>query len=168
MAVTALLNSCCEYVPCTECACFNLVEPLRFTYLDNADTDLVEIGSVTIDRIMGKPIVDGIVSSEYSLINYERKSSVIDGIPAAFSFFELDLNQFSELNETELIGTDINHLCLIHRNNSIVDTLEFKWSLKVTEIDQCCTCTSFPYDYIKYNGELLSKGTDSGAAIVRL
>lgn len=161
------ISSCTAPNECDECSCFNFVEPVRFSYLDEDNNDLLSNETIIIDSIRGVPIIDGEVSQIERNIDFQILNKVIEDSETSNYFCEM-LEEFATMNNSGFIGIDVNHTLLIFRNSNVVDTLEFKWIEKIVEGQTCCTCTTFPFEYLKYNGETITEGSDSGAAIIRL
>lgn len=140
--------------PCETCFCFDFADPVRLLYFDSDDNDLLTNGEVIIDSLTGYPIVDFEISKERIPLEYIITNQIA-GVELDNAFIDLKSNFITLLPyPSEIIpGLNENHEFYIHRNNSIIDTIEIKWNIVITPIDECCSCTHFPEEYRLHNGK---------------
>jgi len=175
--IIIVLQFACEKTvirECEDCVCFNFVEPLRISYQNSDNIDLISNGEIVIDSISGHIYFDKdtFLSEQLHNMEYDIKNWV--GLPEyrfKYSFIEMknELVGFylNYKNEISTKGIGVDHEFYIYTNIGI-DTINVRWDMILTPREGCCNdCVSFPYKYMKCNKIELIEGTETGAAIIR-
>lgn len=159
-----------EPTPCRACYCFSFVAPLRISYQDENGVDLLKQDGFTIDSMKGRILMEDFTRSEELVhMEYEQRNWVVnstDNHKYSFLDIENDLVGIS-VGDPRYPGIGEDHEFYIYLNSNEIDTFNVKWDQVSGPVDECCWCTGFKYDYLKYNQTVIEEGTDTGAGIVR-
>lgn len=148
----------CEY-------CFSYTSPLRFSILDNNNTNL-------LDPSLGNKLeINSIRTNNSTNINFELKST-IGGFETGFWFIEsIDRPKRAGCDDMLDCALCVNEECELYvsyLNSNEIDTLNVLYERNSIEDEDGCICTGYPLKYFKYNGIEIHDGNEkTGAAILR-
>jgi len=145
--------------------CFNYTSPLRITFLDRDDNNILNPNFATNIE------AETLQSSTVQDINFELKNS-IGGYSVGVWFLESieRPNRFgcSDWLDCVLCVNEECELYLSYVNSNKIDTLHVLYEKEITIDENNCKCGSYPLRYIKFNGDTITEfDNGTGAAIIR-
>lgn len=140
------------FISCSQpCECFSFAEPLRLAILNTKNENLLDSSNsnrLIINRISNKLGVN---------LKFEIHASI-------FSYLQTtDENYFNTCINQE------GSFYISYENSPTIDTIRVLIEKEMTK-NNGCSCTGFPYRYIKHNGKLITEfdiNNKTGAAIIR-
>lgn len=149
-----VLPICCS----KQCECYTNAQPFRIAILNSKNENLLD------PKNSNKLNIDKLTNDVGVKIKFEIKDYIIPSNPSGF--FHLESIDKSYFNKA--IGHD-GAFYIYYENSSKIDTINVLIEEEHSKQDGC-KCTSFPYRYMKYNGNLITEydwTNRTGSAIIR-